>query len=151
MFSDKKSLYSGIIFSALGAFLCVDAWKNLEIGTALRMGPGYFPIMIGGGLLLLGVAVMFSGQDRTTFDLRALPWRAIVLVSAAILVFAYGLRPLGFVPATALMVFIAAKARPETSLQAALLISFALTVFCTLVFIYGLSLPLPLFGSVLGV
>ena len=151
MISDKKSLYSGLIFCLFGAFLFIDAWETLEIGTALRMGPGYFPIMIGGGLVLLGVAVMFSGRERTTFDFRALPWRAIVLLSVAILIFTYGLRPLGFVPATALLVFIAAKARRETSLQGALLISLALTAFCTLVFIYGLSLPLPLFGSVLGV
>ncbi|AMS40123.1 tripartite tricarboxylate transporter TctB family protein [Aminobacter aminovorans] len=146
MLKDQKSTYSGLLFVTFGAILIVYSLSTLETGTVARMGPGLMPILYGSGLLLIGAAVILTANQRTSISPMSWPWRSIFFVSAAIVCFAAGLKPLGFMGATFGMALLSALARRKTSLLHAVLIAAVIAAFCALVFIYALGIPLPLVG-----
>jgi len=146
MTTSRKDLVSGLFFVACGAFFCVRTLTDLPLGTALRMGPGYFPLMLGIILVLLGGAIVVKSFGMADAPLGAVSWRAIGLVIAAPLIFAFTVRGLGFAPAMVFSVVVAAFASRRMSLGFALVLAIVLSIFCTLVFKFGLRLPLRTFG-----
>jgi hypothetical protein len=147
---NRKDLLAGIFFIACGGFFCLQALVHLSIGTALRMGPGYFPIMLGIVLIGLGGAIALKAIGRVDNRLGNAPWRAIGLIVAAPVIFALTVRGLGFAPANALAVFAAAFASRRMTPIFAAVVAIGLAVFCVLVFKIGLGLPLKTFGPWLG-
>jgi hypothetical protein len=113
------------------------------------MGPGYFPLVLGGILVLLGLLVMgkrfVSGSDAEE-RLGSVPWRGLVLIVVAVLFFGLTVRGLGLVPATAVTALLTALASSRTGILAAVAIAAGLTVLCVLIFVLALQLRLPLFG-----
>ncbi|MGH3459692.1 tripartite tricarboxylate transporter TctB family protein [Aeromicrobium sp.] len=150
-------LVAGGIFVALGLAYAIGA-RGYELGTAFRMGPGYVPLVLGGVLALLGFAIIGVGVVRwrragtaaAETPHGAVPWRAIALLTASIIVFGAGVEPLGLVPALLVTTFLAALADRNNSLLASAVIAVGLTVACVLIFVVLLQLRLPLLGSVLG-
>jgi uncharacterized membrane protein YidH (DUF202 family) len=147
---------AGALFVAMGLGFVIGA-LGYELGTAFRMGPGYVPLVLGALLMLLGVALVGTGlrrrdrpDDETAEAHGDVPWRAIVLITAAVLIFGAGIEPLGIVPILLVTTFIAAIADRRTSLRDAALIAIGLTVLCVLVFVVLLQLRLPLLGPWLG-
>lgn len=145
MVKDEKSLGSGLIFIGLGGGLILYSLATLDTGTGLRMGPGYFPVAIGACLVTIGAAVLFSMRGLTRIAARAWPWREILMILGGILIFAFGLKYLGFWAASFLMVFITARARRETGTLQAAVIAVAITFFSTAVFVWGLGIPFRLY------
>ncbi len=183
----RPDLLAGGTFVALGLAFAV-ASSRYELGTALQMGPGYYPLVLGGLLAALGVGVAVEGllrrraphdapvrepvpaavagddaggRDPDGEDLDGgdpdggdpdgdargpVPWRAMALVVAAIVVFALGVRALGLVPALLLATFLAALAGRRDAVRAAG-VAVGLTVLCVLIFVVALQLRLPLVGS----
>jgi hypothetical protein len=142
----QKDILAGLIFAGFGIAFAVAAWRY-DIGTALRMGPGYFPLVLGAVLALLGAAVAIKGLLATAPDpVEALPWRSIVLITLAVVLFGLGVRPLGLAPALFGAVLLAAFSSRRAGWLEAVLVAGGLTLFCILVFIYGLGLPVPLLG-----
>jgi hypothetical protein len=145
---NRKDLAAGVIFAAVGATYAAIAWRDLPIGEALNMGPGYFPIMLSGLMILMGatIAVRSVGVGET-IALGGMAWRGPLLLSLATLLFASQIDGLGLFPgifATALIAsFAATPFRPVP----ALLTSLGIAVLCTLIFGYGLKLPIPILGS----
>jgi hypothetical protein len=116
------------------------------MGTARNMGPGYFPRLIAISLIIIGSAVILTtARGATKIDLSNWPLRQITLVLLAILIFAGSLQYLGFLAAAFGMALVAAKARKETSLAHAILIAAGVTLFCTVVFRFGLGIPFQLY------
>jgi hypothetical protein len=80
-----KDFWAGLMFLALGLGFAGVAWKNYNMGTAVRMGPAYFPVVLGGLLAVLGAWVFFksfrSGQESS---LRAVQFRPVLLIGAVI-------------------------------------------------------------------
>ena len=150
-------LVAGGIFVALGMAFAIGA-RSYELGSAFRMGPGYVPLVLGGLLALLGLAVIGVGvvrwraSDKTPTESHdgAIPWRAIALLTAAVIVFGAGVDPLGLVPALLVTTFLAGLADRDNSVLAAAVIAVGLTVACVLIFAVLLQLRLPLIGSVFG-
>jgi hypothetical protein len=140
-----KDIGAGLIFIAIGLLFGLGA-TGLDIGTSLRMGPGYFPLVLAGLLVALGLAIVAYGFGHTATGRLVVPWRGLVLILAAPVVFGLTVRGLGLVPAIALVVLISAFASRRMSVPLALALSLGLTVFCVLVFSLGLGLPLRLFG-----
>jgi Tripartite tricarboxylate transporter TctB family len=140
-----KDIGAGLIFIAIGLLFGLGATR-LEIGTSLRMGPGYFPLVLSGLLVALGLAIAAYGFGHTATGRLVVPWRGLVLILAAPVVFGLTVRGLGLVPAIALVVLISAFASRRMSVLLALALTLGLTVFCVLVFSLGLGLPLRLFG-----
>ena len=150
-------LVAGGIFVALGLAFAIGA-RSYELGTAFRMGPGYVPFVLGGVLALLGFAVIGVGVVRwrqvgtisTETPHGAVPWRAIALLTASIVVFGAGVDPLGLAPALLVTTFLAALADRDNSVLASAVIAVGLTAACVLIFVMLLQLRLPLLGSALG-
>jgi Tripartite tricarboxylate transporter TctB family len=140
-----RDIGAGLIFIAFGLLFGLGSIE-LEIGTALRMGPGYFPLVLAGLLVTLGLVILAHGFGYPTTGRLALPWRGLVLILAAPVVFGLTVRGLGLAPAIVLVVLISAFASRRMSVPLALALSLGLTVFCVLVFSLGLGLPLRLFG-----
>jgi hypothetical protein len=141
-------LLAGLIFVAFGLAFAATS-LSYELGTPLRMGPGYFPLVLGGILVVLGVLIVGKGLVAGAGEegrLGSIPWRALVLIVLALLFFGLTVRGLGVVPATAVTVLLTALASHRTGILAAVAIAAGLTVLCVLIFVLALQLRLPVFG-----
>ena len=143
-----KDLVSGGIFVLAGAYFALEA-LNYEVGTAFRMGPGFMPLFLGSVLAALGLGIAASGWNKPDADKPLAPsWRAIVLIIGVIVFFGATIRGLGFVPVVLIGAF-AMASRLNSPLFAAL-VAITLTVMCTLIFVIGLGMSVPLVGPWLG-
>jgi hypothetical protein len=149
--NDKRAvtdLLAGLIFVAFGLAFAITSLRY-ELGTPLRMGPGYFPLVLGGILVVLGLLIVGKGVIASASDegrLGSVPWRALLLIVLAVLFFGLTVRGLGVVPATAVSALLTALASYRTGILAAVAIAAGLTVLCVLVFLLALQLRLPMFG-----
>lgn len=147
----RQDVIAGLIFVAFGLGFAGLA-SAYEIGTPVQMGPGYFPIVLGGILAMLGGVIVAKGfLDREGPPIGAIPWRAIVLIVGAVVIFGFTVRGLGLVPATFIAALMSALASRRTTVVRVALVSVGLTVICVLVFVVALSLRLPLVGPWLQV
>ncbi|MCY7365516.1 MAG: tripartite tricarboxylate transporter TctB family protein [Frankiaceae bacterium] len=148
--SARKDLGAGAVFVGFGLAFASTA-STYEVGSGLRMGPGYFPLVLGGLLVLLGLAIAAKAFiSPETGELGPVPWRAAVLLVAAILFFGFAIRGLGVVPTLFVSVLLAALAGPKMRPLPALVIATVLTAMSVGIFIYALQLPLPLLGPWVG-
>lgn len=147
MRGDKRDIGAGMLFVLAGGFFCFFALDNLRLGTAFRMGPGFFPVLVGAILLLLGVATLVRGLLSGPAPLvGGISWRAVVLITLAPVAFGLVLPRLGFLAALALAAGLAAFASVRMHPRMAAAVVLVLTAFSALVFTYGLGLPLRLVG-----
>ncbi len=142
---NNKRFLAGLMFLAIGA---VAIWmaQDYPIGSALRMGPGYFPIVLSGIMILFGIyelvlGIMKSDPVKGNWSIRAL----IVLPLAAVL-FGILMEHGGFIPALVVLVFASAAASNEFKFMEVLISAVVLTIGSVGLFIYGLGLPYPLFS-----
>ena len=140
-----KDILSGLIFVGIGLAFGIAA-AGYEIGTALRMGPGYFPLVLAGVLGALGLAIVAKGLLSAAEDgaFGVLPWRGLVLLTVALVFFGATVRGLGIAPALFVTAFLAALASRRNGPVAATVMAAALTLFCVLIFSVGLGVPVPL-------
>jgi hypothetical protein len=142
-----RDIIAGAIFIVIGGAFATGSLAY-EIGTPLRMGPGYVPLILGVILVGLGILIVvkgfIAGSDEPIGEVE---WRAVVLIAAALLFFGLTIRGLGVVGALFGSSLLAAFARPATSAREALIISVGLTVLSVVIFIVALRLRLPLIGS----
>jgi hypothetical protein len=143
---NRQELAVGAIFVALGLLFGLGTWFQLDIGSARRMGPGYFPLVLSGLLVLIGVAVALRGWRLSEAPLPPVPWRGIGLLLPLPIFFGLTIRGLGLVPVVAISVFVATFASPKTTIAGALALAISLAAGCALIFHYGLALPIALFG-----
>jgi len=137
-------LAAGLALIAVGIAIVWMA-QAYQMGTLRRMGPAFLPTMIGGILTLFG-AIILAGAGRRQTPLPDLRLRPVVLILAAITVWALTIEHLGLVPSTFALVVIAAAASPGFRLIRALMTAAVATVFAWLVFIAGLGMPIPVLG-----
>lgn len=147
---NRADLAAGLVFVIIGAVFGLTS-LGLDMGTTLRMGPGYFPMLLSVLLIALGGAICFNSFRQMHIAVEPYAWRGMVFILGAPVFFGLTVRGLGFVPSifltTLLAAFAGLKLRP---LQAALL-AVAVTLFCTLVFSVALGLPFRRFGPWLSV
>jgi hypothetical protein len=143
---DWTDACAGCVFILFGLVFGAQS-LGLEMGTGLRMGPGYFPLVLSGILLLLGGLIVASAiRAPAGAGIGTLAWRGLLFILPAPIFFGLTVRGLGFVPAIFLTTLVAALASLKMRLHWALLLAVAVTVFATLVFSYGLGLPFRRFG-----
>ena len=146
----RKDLLAGAVFVGFGLAFAVTS-STYEVGSALRMGPGFFPLVLGGILVVLGVLIAVTGYVAADGgEIGTVPWRALVLLLAAILVFGFTVRGLGLAPALFVAVLLAAFAGRGVRVVPAVLIAASLTALSVLIFVYALQLRLALVGPWLG-
>ena len=146
----RHDLIAAALFIGLGGFFAIEA-LNYELGTPLRMGPGFLPLTLGSVLAVLGLAIGVQGFSKGADEVKdPVSWRAVLLVSLAVAFFAVTLRGLGFVPTVFVTVFITSLASRMNNVVAAALIAAGLTAMSAVIFVVGLRLQVPLIGPWLG-
>jgi hypothetical protein len=147
-----KDGLAGVVFVAIGlAFAFIG--QTYALGTTGQMGPGYFPTVLGVILVVLGGAIVvqaFLSPDLEREPFGRIPWRALAMTLAAVMVFGLTVRGLGVAPAVFLSALLSALSSRTNSPLAAAAIGIGLAVLGVLIFIVALSLRLPLVGPWLG-
>jgi hypothetical protein len=144
-----KDFWAGVLFIAFGAAAIVIA-LDYAMGTAGRMGPGYFPRWLGGILVALG-ALLVLRSLRLQGDKIAFPtFRPVVVVLGSILLFGVTVTTLGLVIATILLVVVSSAASHEWRWKESVVAALALAIFVVIAFRYGLQLQLPTWPSAFG-
>lgn len=150
----RKRASSAVLLILLGLIAVYQSF-DYNIGTAARMGPGYFPLMLGFLLLLLAGLVFISPDEseeqapvehKAKAELwrrRARPWVAIV---GSMLLFIVLGKWGGLVPATFVMILVAALGDAKNTLKSAFFLAAGVTAAAVAVFHYGLQLQFPLFN-----
>jgi len=149
----QKDFFSGLMFMAVGVAFALGA-TTYKVGTAARMGPGYFPLMLGVLLAIIGAVIIFNalvveveGGDK----IGQWAWRPLFYIIAGNLVFGIllaGLRGIGL-PAFGLIVaiyaltFIASMAQAGSKFKPTLILATVLAVGSYLVFVKALALQFP--------
>ncbi len=146
---NPKDFWAGLIYIVigLGAFYIA---LDYEMGTAVRMGPGYFPRVLGIVLALIGLAALVRSFLRPGEAVGRMAWRAALLVLGATAVFGLLVRGAGLVLSLFVLVLVSACASKQFRLPSTVLLAAGLAVFSALVFLKGLGIPLPLLGSWFG-
>jgi len=139
----NKDFWAGMMLIAIGAAALFIA-RDYRFGSALRMGPGFFPTILSLILIAFGVcitAVSLRSGEKIKGNLSL---RAFLLLPLSLLLFGVLMDLAGFIPALAVLVFISAASGKEFKWGEVLLLTIVLTLASTALFILGLGLPYPL-------
>ena len=142
---DPANGLCGAIFLGAGAFFAIQS-LGLELGTAFRMGPGYFPLFLAAALILFGAIVLVEATRFEGEPAGELAWRGMLFILPAPIFFGLTVRGLGFLPSIFLTALIAAFASHRMKPGMALILSAGITLFSFVVFSYALGLPFQRFG-----
>ncbi len=149
----EKDFYSGLLFVAVGVAFAWGA-TTYKVGDAARMGPGYFPLLLGILLAVLGVVVTFNALVVETEDgdkVGKFAWRPLFFIILSNLMFgvllgglpSIGLPYMGMIAAIIVLTFIAALAGEEFKFKEVLILSLILAASCYVTFIVMLKLQFP--------
>ena len=141
-----KDFWGGVMLVAIGAASIVIA-SDYPLGTARRMGPGYFPIMLGVTLILFGLFLVVQGIRKREAIEGSWSLRALVVLPLSLALFGVLMDRAGFIPALAVLIFGSAAAGTEFKIGEVALLTLVLTIFAVVVFIWGLGLPYPLLAG----
>lgn len=146
-FEKPRDVVGGLVVVAIGGLFLLFG-RELPVGSSLRMGPGYFPailswLMVALGAVMAGLAWRAPHQEGV---FGVVPWRALVLIVGATLLFGVALRGLGLLPVLLVVVFATAWGSRYAGLKASIVLALGIALFCSGLFIKGLGLPLPLTG-----
>ena len=146
MIKSKKDLYAGLMFIIIGAFFALWA-LNYPMGSAVRMGPAYFPSILGWFTAGLGVIILIRGFTVPDVDPNPINWHPMLWVHASAVIFGLLVDPLkiGFVGAVVVSTIACAYGGYEFKWKEAVIEATVLIVVCWGAFIYGLGLPFRLF------
>jgi hypothetical protein len=145
---NNKDFLAGLIFVLIGV-LAVAVARGYPFGTAMRMGSGYFPTVLGGILILLGAWVMARGLRSGERLKGAWGWKPLALVALSIVLFGFVMRRFGLIPALVTVLFVSALAGREFRLKEVLVLTAVLCAFAVVVLLYVLKMPYPLIAGLL--
>jgi len=151
----QKDFWGGVMFAAIGLMFAVIArgipgvpfLPGYSMGTPARMGPAFFPFWLGVLLLVLGVIIIIGGIRTQGGEEGKFPkfhWRPILLVLGAVCLFGIILKAVGMLLAGIVLIIIASLGSKDFHLRNSIILSVVLVIFCALVFVAGLKLPIPL-------
>jgi hypothetical protein len=138
-----KDFYAGLLFVAFGVVAIVIA-RNYPLGIAARMGPGYFPRLLGILLIVLGVALSLTALRGQGSPLPGWKWRPVSIVLLSVVAFGLVLTHAGLVLSTIGLIAVASTASREFRFKESLLSGVLLAALSVGVFVIGLKLQLPI-------
>jgi formate hydrogenlyase subunit 3/multisubunit Na+/H+ antiporter MnhD subunit len=141
--SNPKDFWSGVMFLAIGLGFAFIA-RTYTLGTANRMGPGFFPFYLGLIMAGLGVVILFNSLRSKGEAVEKFHWQPILWVLGSIVMFGVLLKAVGMIVAGILLVCGSSLGGEEFKVKGTLILAFVLVVFCSLVFVFGLKLPIPM-------
>jgi hypothetical protein len=145
-FLDNKDFWTGIMLVGTGAAAIFIA-RDYPFGSALRMGPGYFPIVLGAIIVVFGIYLLVKGLRSSDKIEGGVSVRALIVLPITLALFGFLMDRAGFVPALAVLIFCSAAAGSEFRFVEVLLFTIFMTALSVVIFIWGLGLPYPLFAE----
>ena len=141
---NAKDFWSGVMFVAFGIAF-VGFARQYDMGTAARMGPAYFPTVLGALLILLGAYISFKGFSVAADDgqVDKFHFRPLLWVLGAVVAFGLLLRLGGLLVALAALIIISSMGSGEFKWKEVIPLTIGLSVLVLAVFIWGLGLTIP--------
>jgi Tripartite tricarboxylate transporter TctB family len=146
---NPRDFWTGVIYLAFGASAVLLA-REYGLGTTLRMGPGYFPTVLGAALVGIGLVSLARAGLRDGSPIGPIRLTGLLAICGATLGFGLLVRGAGLVVALPLLVLLSARASIHFRWRPTLILAAGLTLFCVLVFLKGLGVPVPVVGPWLG-
>ena len=144
----QKDFASGLMFILVGLAFSWTA-RGYSMGTAAKMGPGYFPFLLGMVLAVLGALVLIGSMSSkgeedhlARWDLKILLW-----ILGSVVLFGLLLKPLGMVLSVFVLVLVSSMASHEFSWKGALLNGVVLVLISVGAFVYGINLQMPVWPA----
>ena len=148
---NPKDFWSGVMFATFGlAFAIVVKHYDYPMGTASRMGAGYFPFVLGCVMAVLGFIIIGQSIATKGTPISKFAWRPLIWVLGGFVIFGLTAKWLGLVIAIILLVMISAYGGHEFKLKESLISSAILAAGSVAVFVYGLKLPFPVWPEFFG-
>ena len=150
-FARHREHYAGLLIAAVGAGAIYEG-AQYGIGTLTDMGSGFFPVMLGVGMIVMGALMAVTRPavgDGHGHGLQAPNWRGAAAIVAAVALFILLANRAGLAPATFCCVFVGALGTKGTRLVEAALLAAAVTVFGVVLFRYGLQIQFPILRGVM--
>ena len=141
-----KDFWAGILFIALGVGAIIVG-SNYNLGTAARMGPGYFPRILGILLIALGAIITLNGVRAKGEPIPAWKWRPTLVVLGEVVLYGLIVARVGVAISTVVLIVTAAAASHEFRLGESVIAGVALAALAVFVFVIGLSLQLPIWPT----
>jgi hypothetical protein len=141
---NNMDFLAGLLMIVVGAAAFYMA-LDYPFGSALRMGPGYFPRVLAGIFMAFGVYVMIRGLRRGEKVQGVWGWKALALITVSLWVFGWLMDRIGMIPSLVVMFFLSALAGHEFKVKEVVILATVMIAFAWAVFIYGLGLPYRLF------
>ena len=153
----QKDFFGGLLYVVIGGGFAIGS-TNYTIGDSARMGPGYFPLLVGILLAILGAVIVFKSLVVETPDgdpIGKWAWKPLVYIILANFLFglllggvpSLGIPSLGVMIGILVLTLVAAKAGPEFKLKEVIILAIVLAAGSWLVFIWGLNLQMPVWPS----
>lgn len=147
-FLKNKDLLAGLMFVVIGVIFWVGA-SNYQLGSAARMGPGWFPSVLGAimtflGVLIAGLGLKNQAQWAATQGI-GWTWKPVIILTVAVVLFGFALPTLGMVVAIIMLTFISGIAAHDKEYKSLAMITVIMCIFCAAVFVWGLKLQMKLF------
>ena len=139
--------WSGLIFVISGLFISIYGYQNYQMGSALRMGPAYFPVWLGGLTASLGAIVFFRSFILKGAKVGKFPLRPMFFIIGACVLYGYILKPVGLVLATMILTALSAFGGHEFKAKEVAILSVVMVIFSVVIFVWGLKLPFPLWPA----
>jgi hypothetical protein len=147
-FARNRDYYAGALVALIGAGAIYEGWQY-GIGGLTTMGSGFFPVMLGAGLVLLGGMMAAVRTPAPDGHAAAAPdWRGAGAIAAAVALFIALANTAGLAPATFACVFAGALGTRGTTMLEALALAAGVTVFGVLLFSFGLKVQFPILRGV---
>ena len=146
---NAKDFWTGLIYLFVGSGAFIIS-RDYDMGTAVKMGPAYFPTILSVLLMGIGVISVLRSFLKSGTPIGVVAWKGLALIMASTLLFGMIVRGAGLLLALPLLVIVSALASTRFSWKTSLLEAAGITVFCILIFLKGLGVPLPILGSWFG-
>jgi hypothetical protein len=146
---NPKDFWTGLIYLFVGSGALIIS-RDYDMGTALKMGPAYFPTILSVLLMGIGIISVLRSFLKSGSPIGIVAWKGLVLIVASTLLFGMIVRGAGLLLALPLLVIVSASASARFSWKTTLAEAVGITVFCIVVFLKGLGVPLPILGSWFG-
>jgi hypothetical protein len=153
-FAAYRDYIAGCLIAGIGAFAVVEG-QSYGMGSLQKMGSGFFPVMLGAGMILMGVLMALFAQKPienagSHHGMSTPDWRAAAGIAVGVALFMALANRAGLAPAIFACVFTASLGNRRTTLKEAFLLGLGVMVFGVLLFAYGLKVPFPVLTGVLN-
>ena len=138
---DYRDIIAGGIMLAFGLFCAIYAQEHYKLGSATRMGPGWFPMYLGYLLAILGAVIMIPAFFRKGEAIE-MQYKATFLLTLGVFLFALTIKTIGLVPAVLLQMAVTVAADDKLGVKGTAILAASTTLARNQIFEVAMGLGL---------